>query len=273
MAGFLGFGNYAKPGQGVGKDEPQKNSFVVFFEIYIRKFWKLIEINILFFLFCIPFFIPYIITSLIFSKITVITFISLIPVIGVAAITPGLTYILRNYARQEHAFIWSDFIENIKKNLKQSLTIGIIDFSVYALMIFSVYFYHYQIKENSFYYVPFIISIVFTLIFTFMQYYIFVMLVTFELTTKQLLKNALIFSIAGLGRNIIITFFCGLLAIAVYLLSPISYLFVPFILISTVGFIIVFNSWPLINKLLMPNSGDESQDEEVIFKDIGREKK
>lgn len=48
MAGFLGFGNYDKPGKGVGKDEPQKHAFFYFFELYFRKFWKIIEANLLF---------------------------------------------------------------------------------------------------------------------------------------------------------------------------------------------------------------------------------
>ena len=40
--GFLQ-ANYDKPGAGVRKDAPQKKEFVLFFEIYARKFWNLIQ--------------------------------------------------------------------------------------------------------------------------------------------------------------------------------------------------------------------------------------
>ena len=39
--GFLQ-ANYNKPGAGVRKNAPQKKEFVLFFEIYFRKFWKLV---------------------------------------------------------------------------------------------------------------------------------------------------------------------------------------------------------------------------------------
>ena len=46
---FLGiFGNYDKPGPGVNKDEPQKAAPVRFFEIFLRKFTKLVQLNLIF---------------------------------------------------------------------------------------------------------------------------------------------------------------------------------------------------------------------------------
>lgn len=52
--GFLGFGNYSKPGKGVKKGEPEKKRFFLFFELYFRKISKLIQLNLVFVLFCIP---------------------------------------------------------------------------------------------------------------------------------------------------------------------------------------------------------------------------
>ena len=40
--------NFAKPGPGVAKDGPQKRRIVVFFEIFFRKFWKLVQVNFIF---------------------------------------------------------------------------------------------------------------------------------------------------------------------------------------------------------------------------------
>ena len=54
MAGFFGFGNYAKEGKGVSKNEPKKRSLFAFFELFFRKFWRLIKLNLLYLLACIP---------------------------------------------------------------------------------------------------------------------------------------------------------------------------------------------------------------------------
>jgi uncharacterized membrane protein YesL len=277
MAGFLGIGNYAKLGPGVGKDEPQKHSFFLFFELYFRKFWKLIEINMLFFICCIPFFIPLILTGVFQSKNSALFYLSLVPLIGISVLISGLTFILRNFARQENAFLWMDFIDTVKNNWKQSLAIGAIDFVVYFVMIFSISFYHGQISSNNMFIIPFALCVVFVVIFTFMQYYLFVMLITFDLRMKQLLKNAFIFSFAGLGHNIIITLFCGILVLLTYVLFPLSLLLIPFILVSTFGFIIVFNVWPTIKKYMIPEDADDAisaddTSDESIFEDTGKEK-
>jgi Protein of unknown function, DUF624. len=271
--GFLGFGNYAKPGRGVSKDEPKKKSFFLFFELYFRKFWKLIEVNMLYFVLCIPFFIPFILVNTYFPN-PVLYYISMIPFIGIAVVTSGFTYVLRNFAREMPVFIWADFIDTMKKNWKQSLIIGTIDFVAFFIISFSLNFYYQQISTNNIFSIPFVLSILFTVIFVFMQYYIFPMLITFYLNIRQILKNAFIFVFAGLGYNIVITFFCGLLALVVYLFSPLTLFLIPFLILSTFGFIIVFNSWHVIDKYMMPKDedSDNEDDEDIIFKDRGRER-
>ena len=54
MAGFLGFFNYEKEGKGVRKDEPQKKGVARFFELFFRKFWKYMQISMMYFITCIP---------------------------------------------------------------------------------------------------------------------------------------------------------------------------------------------------------------------------
>ena len=45
---------YFKPGKGVEKDAPQKNAFFHFFELYGRKFWRFIELNLIFVIVLLP---------------------------------------------------------------------------------------------------------------------------------------------------------------------------------------------------------------------------
>lgn len=46
--------SYYKPGKGIDKDAPQKNAFFRFFELYGRKFWRFIEVNVVFVLVLLP---------------------------------------------------------------------------------------------------------------------------------------------------------------------------------------------------------------------------
>lgn len=45
---------YYKPGKGVEKDAPEKNAFFKFFELYGRKFWRFIEVNLIFLVVLLP---------------------------------------------------------------------------------------------------------------------------------------------------------------------------------------------------------------------------
>ena len=51
----------------------------------------------------------------------------LIPCLAITGpFTAGLSYVTRNWARDEHAFIWTDFKDAVKENWKQSLILSVI---------------------------------------------------------------------------------------------------------------------------------------------------
>lgn len=45
---------YYKPGKGVEKDAPEKNAFFKFFELFGRKFWRFIEVNLIYLVVILP---------------------------------------------------------------------------------------------------------------------------------------------------------------------------------------------------------------------------
>ena len=48
MSRFMSiFGNYEKTGAGIAKDAPEKKPFFRYWELAFRKFWQIIEINML----------------------------------------------------------------------------------------------------------------------------------------------------------------------------------------------------------------------------------
>ena len=183
MAGFFGLFDYSKPGPGVPKNAPKKKPFIVFFEILGRKFWKLIIANFLFLLFALP-------------------------VVTIGLAFSGLSYITRNFAREKHAFIASDFVDTVRKNWKQGLVVGIINLLVQVILLFDIYFFYSSTGTFAIILLALILAV--WLIFSFMKYYIYFQLITFKLNIKQIYKNSLIFAFAGLGRNFFLFVIFGL---------------------------------------------------------------
>ncbi len=263
MAGFFGFFDYTKPGPGISKDEPPKPRIVVFFEIYQRKFWNLIKINLMFLLFNLPAIVAAMIaTQFLIQKtimgdlgtdMTLRFIISLIflciPIITVGPAQAGFTYLLRNYAREEHAFLWSDFKEHALKNLKQSLIISIIDFAVVLLVSIDINVY-LSIKgtNNLLVSVASGLLILAFIIYAMMHMYMYPLLVTFKLTIKQLYKNALIFAMIRFIPNLLILILCIGLILASFYNIIIGFILFPFITVSTIGLITNFFVYPTIKK-------------------------
>ena len=113
----------------------------------------------------------------------------------------GATYNLRSMVRHEPVYLWSDYFYAIKKNWKQALAVGILDFLFLFLLVFD-YLYFYMITGS--FAIDFMFFIIFALIilYSIMRFYLYLLLITFDLKTLKLFKNALIFSVLGLKRNI-----------------------------------------------------------------------
>ena len=189
MAGFFGIGDYTKEGPGISKNAPKKKTFFVFFETFFRNFWKFTTINIIYSLVCLP-----LITS------------------GLA--NAGFTHIARNTARDKHSFGLSDFFETIKKNWKQSLLAGIINIVVFFVVGYAIFFY--LTPENGT--VSAIgLGISFAVLFCFivMNFYIWTLIITFNLTLKQIYKNSFKFIFLNIKNNLLCAF-CLLLVYAFY---------------------------------------------------------
>lgn len=287
MAGFFGFLNYNKPGKGIDKNGPQKNRFFLFFELFFRKFWKLIITNFLYVASILPFAaITTLLAKLYPDSPEIFLIAMLIPAFTMGPASAGFTKLLRNFALEKPVFIWSDYLETIKKNWKQALAASAINTVLGSLLFIAIYFYATATK-GLFSYLFIGIGLFFLVCFLFMQYFLYVMIVTFKFSLKQLYKNALILSLAALVTNLITTFFLLFvwLFIAVLFFSgqlgfSISMLLIVTIALSLSGFIIVYNSFPHIKKHIidpyyeeqeMLKGQDNSEVDTQIFTDRGRE--
>lgn len=281
MGLFNFFGNYDRPGPGVSKDEPPKAAPIRFFEILGRKFSKLIQLNLIFLLptiiaaalmLCLYLSPTHFVLQLPAGDAAVhldvwALFVTPIPLILLSPFTAGLTIVTRNYAREEHAFVWSDFWEAVKNNWKYFFLNGVIVYFVYVIVSFSLIYYYNRAATNAFFYLPFWFCIILAAMFLFAQYYIPVMFVTFDLKFSHVYRNALIFVFAGFFRNILVTAILAALAIGIMMipLMPITVmallLVVILIAFSFVSYLINFTVYPVIDQYLIQPYNKKLQEE------------
>ena len=266
MSLFGGLFNYSKPGPGVDKDAPKKKRFFYFFELYGRKFWKLIELNLLYLLCCIP-------------------------IVTIGPATCGLVYILRNFANEKPVFMVSDFFDAFKSNFKQGFVLGILDLLTSGIVGIALLWYIANQGLSIAMAIPLGVCIAVEVLLMFMRFYTYLMTVTVELPIKHILKNSFIFSFLGLKTNFISAFWVILLVIPVLWIWPWLLCFI-LIGFSTMWFITTFNSYPYIVKYIIEpheqqmraergedddeyddDDDEEEDDDEPIFTDIGSQEK
>ena len=116
-------------------------------------------------------------------------------------INAGTAYVLRNIVSGEPVFVWSDFKYAFKRNYKQSLIFGILDALIIAILALDMYWMFSMggFLTSMFFWT----SVVIMVLYFFMRYYMYVQMVTFDLTIFKMFKNALIFSLVGLKRNLL----------------------------------------------------------------------
>ena len=181
--------------------------------------------------------------------------------------------------RGEPVFVLSDYWQAIKKNWKQGLLMGLIDSLL--LFVFAYGIMTYYINTGTYALnVMLAAEILLFLIYLTMRFYIYLILITFDLNLYKILKNAFIFAIIGFKRNILawLGIFVVLL-LNLYLFFNLTFLGValPFVItVVTVKFITAFAAYPLIQKYMIDPqtadkkpASDDADAAEPIFKDRG----
>ena len=133
--------------------------------------------------------------------------------------TSGLSYVTRNWARDEHAFMWSDFKDAVKENWKQGLVLSAIT-SVMPLLV----------------YVVALVAVIWALSITYMH----PLAVTYELKMRDVIRNGLLLAVARLPMSVGIrllhcvpALICGAL---IYLWSPMIGMLILFAYYCLIGF-------------------------------------
>ena len=127
----------------------------------------------------------------------------LIPCIAITGpFTAGLSYVTRNWARDEHACIWSDFKDAVKENWKQSLVISIITGFIPLAVYEGWAFYGEMAARNTIMIVPQVLVILFGIIWAISVAYMYPIIVTYSLKMKDVLRNSLLLGVARLPFSV-----------------------------------------------------------------------
>ena len=170
----------------------------------------------------------------------------------------GVAYISRSAVRGDPIFIFSDYFRAIKKNFKQAFFLGLIDASAILLLIFD-FCYLYEYSTGAFSEILLFITAGLLVLYSVMRKYIYIMLITFDMKILKILKNALIFTVLGIKRNVIgsisnamiliLNIFLGIFCMSFNFIVP---LFLP--LLYYFGFssyVSAYSVYPVIDKYMI----------------------
>ncbi len=116
----------------------------------------------------------------------------------------GVTYVLRNWARDEHSFVLSDFKDALKANWKQALVISAIDGIMPFLMVTCWRFYGAMASQNIIFIVPAALTLLIGIIWTLASMLAYPLLITYQLRTRDVIRNAVLMTVAKLPYAVLI---------------------------------------------------------------------
>lgn len=116
----------------------------------------------------------------------------------------GAGYVLRTWARDEHSFVLSDFASALKANWKQGLLLGAARGLAPLLMYICARFYIGMADQSPLFYLPLAIALIAFLLWALSSHLLDAMIVTYDLSFFQHVKNAVLMVLAELPRAILI---------------------------------------------------------------------
>ena len=213
---------YGKSGKGdYRKEDLPKNRWQLFWEMLRIRFAGLMRLNLMYVL---PF-LPVILVTLLSvftlyanlvqaeetgaqvtdmaQGILFMWLLLLIPCITITGpFSAGVSYVTRNWARDEHAFVWSDFKEAAKQNWKQALLVSFITSLMPMILYVCWMFYGQMAAKTPFFVIPQVLAIMLVVVWFLAVIYMYPLMVTYKLRFRDLIRNALLLSIGRLPQSL-----------------------------------------------------------------------
>lgn len=237
--------DYNKEGRGVTLADVENESPIKrFFSEFFHRFWQLVLLNVLYLIACVP-------------------------IITIGPATAALNYVCRNFTQGKPVSFFSDFVEKCKEHFKQGLVVGLIQVIAAVLCVSSFLMWtsaSWNVGETIRTVAVIVIFLVGYLMF-FGSFYLYPMMVSFDLTVKQLFRNSFILAMTQLWRNLVILAVAAVLLVLTFLLWPVSFPVFLFLFFSVLIFTANALIFPVLKRYVALPEEENSSDsdpEEVL---------
>ncbi len=163
-------------------------------------------------------------------------------------------YVMRNIVKGDPSMMLHDIKYSIKRNWKQGMLLGILDLLIIGVIAYDLLIF-YLSSASAFYSFLFGVMFIIAMLYCMMRPYMYIMLVTFDLSLWKIIKNAFIFSILGFKRNAV-AFFASLAVWAldyVILMAvfPLGIILPIMFLVSLTTFMGVYAAYPKVKEIMI----------------------
>ena len=135
----------------------------------------------------------------------------------------GVSYVMRNWARDEHSFPFLDFKKAMKENWKQALLFSIIEGALPLLVYICVFFYSGMAQGSAIFYLPIAVVLLAAILWNLSAQLIPTLIVTYEIKFPHIVKNAVLMTLTALPKAIL----AKLATLALPILLLLLALFIP----------------------------------------------
>ncbi len=203
---------------------------------------------------------------------TVLFALTLLVLLTWGLVNVGTTYILRNLIKGDPIFFWHDFFYAIKRNWRQGLILGIIDVLAIVAIAYGLVIYYLNMSVMSF---RFYLLIFVAFIYFMMRFYMYTIMITFDLSIFKIVKNAFIFAGVAMKRNALGFFGIAVLVIIdwylIKLITPLGVLLPVIFLYGWCAYIGSYVSWPKIKALMVDPYDDEPKTQDADIEEAPEE--
>lgn len=213
-------GNFTQDGPGVDKNAPPKKGLELYFELFTRKFWDLIKLNLWFLLYCIP-------------------IVTIFPALA------GMYKVLIKMVQQEPVFVGYEFRKGFKESFRQSIIVGIPLSIISLIAIVSLVYYWFAGG------LIIIVAMAGSIFLSMIIYFMMPQLAYVDLDLGTIIKNSILMPLACGIKPILGMVFCSFLFVMLVLYYPYSLPFILFVGFSVPHFTALFIIWPSFTKHIL----------------------
>lgn len=178
-------------------------------------------------------------------------FLVLVPCVSLTGpFTAGVSYVMRNWARDEHSFVWSDYWDAVRANWKQALLVSIIS-GFGPLVVYVCWMYYGAMEDvySAFAWIAMGLALLAFILWKLIEMLIYTIMVTYDLKFKELIYNSMLLSIAKLPLAVgikLLTLVLPILGILIVFIVPHSETYV-FLIVGFLYMVFV----PAVNRLIL----------------------